>query len=514
MILDPVPGSDEERLRFAQLQSRLGPMFRDVFSHPAAPRTIVVVPSMSLDTDVLAKISGAQHYEERQLGMLMFLRLPRTRIVYVTSQPIAPVIIDYYLNLLGGVPASHARKRLVMLSAYDGAPRALSDKILERPRLLARIREAIGDPKLAHLSCFNTTDRERTLAVQLDIPLYGCDPALSPLGSKSGSRTIFREAGVPCPKGYENLRDVHDVAAAIAAMRREEPALRRVVVKLEEGFSGEGNAILELDEAPSELGTIEHWLRDALVQKLRCEAAGETPETFFAKFAGMGGIVEAWIEGEVKRSPSVQLRVTPTSGLELISTHDQVLGGPSGQVFLGSTFPADGAYRAALHEAGRRIGEVLRARGVLGRFAVDFVAVWRDGAWDLAAIEINLRKGGTTLPFQMLQFLTDGRYDEASGEFVTPLGQPRCYYATDNLVRPEYRRFIPEDLVDVLVENGLHFDETTQEGVVFNLIGALSEHGKLGLVCIARDHETALALYERTMHILDAEASRSVEPPR
>ena len=149
---------------------------------------------------------------------------------------------------------------------------------------------------------------------------------------------------------------------------------------------------------------------------------------------------------------------------------------------------------------------------MLGRFAVDFVAVWREGAWDLAAIEINLRKGGTTLPFQMLQFLTDGHYDEASGELVTPLGQPRCYYATDNLVRPEYRRFIPEDLVDVLVENGLHWGETTQEGVVFNLIGALSEHGKLGLVCIARDHESALALYERTMGILDAEASREPEP--
>ena len=53
---------------------------------------------------------------------------------------------------------------------------------------------------------------------------------------------------------------------------------------------------------------------------------------------------------------------------------------------------------------------------MLGRFAVDFVVV-RDGAgaWTPYAIELNLRKGGTTHPFLTLQFLTDGRYDPEHG---------------------------------------------------------------------------------------------------
>ena len=506
--LDPAPGSDEELRRFAQLRARLGPLFRDVLGDPLAPRTVVVVPSMSLDPGVLAKIPGAQHYEERQLSMLMLLRMPRTRVVYVTSDPIAPVVVDYYLNLLGGIPASHARKRLVLLSAHDGSARALSDKILERPRLLARLRDAIIDPESAHLSCFNATPRERSLAVQLGIPLYACDPSLAHLGSKSGSRELFRAAGVALPPGYERLRDEHDAASAIVALRRDAPTLRRVVVKLEDGFSGEGNAVLDLASAPADPQALATWVRVARATELRCEAAGETPESYFQKLRAMGGVVEAWIEGDDKRSPSVQLRVTPTSDLELISTHDQVLGGPSGQIFLGSRFPADPGYRSALHEAGRRVGELLRDRGVLGRFAIDFVAVPRGGAWDLSAIEINLRKGGTTLPFQMLQFLTGGSYDEERGELVTPMGQSRCYYATDNLVSPAYRRLSPEDFVDILVEHHLHFDQTTQEGVVFNLIGALAEHGKLGLVCIARDQASAAALSARTVAILDEESER------
>lgn len=505
----PAPESAEELRAFAELQAALPAMFRDAFDDPRAPRTVVVVPSLSLDPDVLAKIAGVQFYEERMLSLFMLLRLPRTRVVYVTSQPLAPVIVDYYLHLLGGVPASHARSRLTLLSAYDASPRALTTKILERPRLLARIRAAIADPSSAHLTCFNATARERSLAVQLGIPLYACDPALVHLGSKSGSRAIFRAVGVPLPPGAEGLRDEKDLAAAIASLRRDDPSLRRVVVKLDEGFSGEGNAILDLEGAPSDASRLTAWIAQALRATLRCEADGETPARYLEKFECMGGIVEAWIEGDPKRSPSVQMRVNALGELELISTHDQVLGGPSGQIFLGSTFPADVAYREHLHEAGRRVGAELARRGVLGRFAIDFVAAWREDAWELWAIEINLRKGGTTLPFQMLQFLTDGRYDEVAGEFVTPMGQRRAYYATDNLVRPAYRRFIPEDLIDVLVEHDLHFDETTQEGVVFNLIGALSEHGKLGLVCIASTHDAAIELSRRTIEILDREADQA-----
>ena len=498
----------DELARFETLQARLAPMFRDAYADPRAPRTVVVIPSLSLDAAELAKVSGVEHYEERQLSMMLWLRLPRTRVVFVTSLPIDGEIVDYYLSLLSGIPAGHARRRLTLLSTYDASPRPLTEKILERPRLLQRVRDAIGDPSRAHLSCFNTTWRERRLAVALGIPLYGCDPALADLGTKSGSREIFAAAGVPCPRGFERLRDLGDLVAATARLRRDDPTLRRVVVKLEEGFSGEGNAVLDVSQAPSG-ERLEAWIREAIQAELRPEASGTSIEHYLAQLARMGGIVESWIDAPGKRSPSVQLRVSALGELELVSTHDQLLGGPTGQVFLGSTFPADPAYRAALHTAGRAVGEVLRARGVLGRFAVDFVAVPRSSAfssapaWELSAIEINLRKGGTTLPFQMLQFLTDGRYDEARGTFVTPRGEARAYYATDNLVSPAYRKLVPADLVDLMVEEDLHFDEGTQRGVVFHLIGAMSQFGKLGLVCIGETLEEARVFEQRTLDALD-----------
>jgi Pre ATP-grasp domain len=375
---DPAPGSPEELAHFAELQRRLAPLFEEAFPDPRQPQTVVVVPSLTLDAAELRKLSGAAHYEERLLCLLMLLRRPRTHVVYVTSQPISPTIVDYYLHLLPGVPLSHARKRLTLLSCHDASPAPLTQKILARPRLLERIRAAIPEPRRAHLTCFNATPLERTLAVRLGTPMYACDPALAGLGTKSGSRTVFRRAGVPLPDGYEHLRDMGDAAAALAALKARDPSLGRAVVKLEEGFSGEGNATFSFDGAPAGHG-LETWVRRELPARLRFEAAGEAWESYSAKYAQMGGIVECFLEGGEVRSPSVQCRVDPLGGVRVISTHDQVLGGPSGQIFEGCTFPADHEYARDLHEAGARVAGVLKEAGVLGRFGVDFVSRRRGG---------------------------------------------------------------------------------------------------------------------------------------
>jgi hypothetical protein len=503
----PAPHSPAEREAFAALQARLPALFRDVFSDRSAPRTVVVCPGLSLDPQVLAKVSGARHYEERMLSMLMLLRLPATRVVFLTSEPIPPTVIDYYLSLLSGVPTTHARARLTLLSPHDASPVSLTRKLLDRPRLLQRVRQAIGDPARAHLSVFNTSADEVSLAVALGIPLYACDPAVAHWGSKSGSRKAFRTAGVPLADGAEDLRDLDEVAQALAELLARQPRLQRAVVKLNEGFSGDGNAIVDLSgfaQRPTAA-----TLRAALPTRLRPEAEDLGFEAFAALFMRHRGIVEAWLEGgdtgQAKRSPSVQLRINPLREVELISTHEQVLGGRTGQVFLGSRFPADPDYACELHGLALRVAAVLRDQGVLGRFSIDFVSVPHATGWQHWAIEINLRKGGTTLPYQMLQYLTDGHYDAQDACFRTPLGQPRCYYATDNLVNPAYRRLVPQDLIDLLVEHRLHFDQTRQQGLVFNLIGALSEFGKLGMVCIADTQAAADAQFDAARDLLDRE---------
>ena len=139
---------EEERYqRFDRLQRNLGRVW-DAMGLNLENESVVVIPSVTLDR--LGDYSGTltQAYEERFLFLLLLLREPRLRMVYVTSTPIAPAIVEYYLALLPGVIPSHAEARLTFVSVGDGSPRPLSQKLLERPRLLRRIAALIPDRSL------------------------------------------------------------------------------------------------------------------------------------------------------------------------------------------------------------------------------------------------------------------------------------------------------------------------------------------------------------------------------
>lgn len=505
----PAPGSPDELRAFAELQRGLAPMFSRVFSNAKASRTVVVIPSMSLDHEELAKLRGASRYEERFLCLLMLLQLPATRVVYITSEPVAPSIVNYYLGLVRGVGPRDARDRLTMLTCDDPSAAPLTEKILARHRLVARIRGLIDDPRSSHLTCFTATALERTLAVRLGIPLYGCDPALWHLGTKSGSRDVFHRAGVLTPPGYEHLRGEDEVIRALVDLKREHPAVRRAVIKLEEGFSGEGNAIFSYDGAPAGQD-LALWVRASLPKQARFVAPGERWDTYRDKLARMGGIVEAFVVGAEVRSPSVQCRIDPSGATQIISTHDQVLGGASGQVYLGCKFPAELSCCPGLHAAAQRVTDVLASEGVVGRFGIDFVSTRVHNEWRHYAIEINIRKGGTTHPFLTLQLLTDGTYDSAPGGglFRTKAGRPCFYVASDNLCDPAYTALTPQCVISAASRSALAFDPNAERGVIFHLLCALQDYGKLGAVCIGRTREDAQNLFANTIAMLKREAAQ------
>jgi hypothetical protein len=445
------------------------------------------------------------------LFTLGLLRNPRARLVYVTSQPLHPSVLEYYLALIGGIPTAHARERLSMIACYDTSPRPLTEKILERPRLVQRILDSIT-PSRAHMTVFTVSDRERSLAVRLGIPLYGVNPELLSLGEKSGSRKVFRKAGVSMPPGTEDLHSEREVATAIAELWEEHPSLKRVVVKLNQGFSGEGNAILPLGKRLSGVAPklAAHRARvDAVLEALphlRFMGPQETWPRFKSALGELGGVVEAYLEGKRKRSPSAQLRINPRGDLQAMSTHDQLLGGRDGQSYQGCRFPADGAYRMAIQQDALAVGEVLRQRGCVGRVAVDFVTVENErGEWNRYAIEINLRMTGTTHPIMTLKLLNDGDYDPESGLYLTARGEPRFYVSTDTMMAPHYRGLLPDDVLDMAAVHDMHYRPWQETGVVFHLLGAVSQFGKVGLTAIGSSPEEAEEWYQRARAMLDRE---------
>jgi len=502
--------ADAQR-RFEQLQEKLVPLWESISKFNEGEQTIVVVPSQTIDFD--CKGAEMQAYEERMLFMLFLLRQPRARLVYATSQTILPTTLDYYMSLMPGVITTHALARFFNVAVEDRTPRPLTIKLLERPHVCERIRALVLDPDRAHLVAYNVTNYERDLALRLGIPVYGADPSFSRLGSKTGSREVFAEAGISYPIGFEDLHSLDEIRAALAEMRRQKPAIKSAMVKLNDSVSGEGNAVVSFDGLPAPGAPGADEALDACLRSMQFELSTMNFESFFESLADMGGIVEERIQGRNFCSPSVQMRVTPLRDVEVCSTHDQLLGGRTGQSFLGSCFPANPAYSPLIGSEARKVAKRLAERGVLGRFAIDFVMVrGEEGDWESYAIEINLRKGGTTHPFLMLQFLTNGQYHEEEGVFRAPSGVSKYYVASDHLESTLYRVFTPTDLFDIVIRHNLHFDQARQTGILLHMLATTSENGRFGIVAVGDSPEEAQELYDRMQAVVKAEAEQAISP--
>lgn len=474
-------GPDE----FARLQERLVPLFQE--ESATAVRTVVVVPSMSEHADELRKVPGVVHFEQRLLFVLRLLRRPATRIVYVTSQAIDPAIVDYSIDLVAGSSRESARERLVLIDCGDDSWFPLSGKILRRPDVVDAILAAVGDPAAAWLVTYNGTELERDLALRLGLPMFSCDPRLASLGSKSGGRKVLRAAGVPVLAGFEDLRDEHDLVAALARVKSEHPGLEQATVKLDNGFAGMGNAVFRYAGAP--VAGLDSWVAGEIAERLAI-GGGDDWAGYRDRFRNAGGVVEAHLP--TSDSPSVQVEIRPGGDVRVVSTHDQLLGGPFGQTFVGCVFPARERYRRQVGELALRAGRALAAEGVLGQCGVDFVVAGEQAY----ALEINLRMSGTTAPFLLLHGLVGGDYDPASGDYLAPDGRPRYYTASDRIQDDRFRSLRLPELVEIASRRGLHYDPESRTGACYFALGGLPEFGRLGIVAVGASPGRAQRCYD------------------
>lgn len=220
--------------------SRHAPKWKEWMS-PDNTDDVVIVPSLSLDPKELAKVTGVQFYEERALGFsLLQLCEPTKRVVYCTSAPVAEEIVQYYLRIVcgsRGVNPQQARERLLMICCHDTDPiKNLSAKLLARPRLIKQIKRFLR-PEMSYMVCFISTPDEAALGDALGLEVLGTHPELQFYGTKLGSRTLFKEAGIPFPDGTDLVYTEDELAVAVAELWERGKA-QRIVVKLNEGFSG------------------------------------------------------------------------------------------------------------------------------------------------------------------------------------------------------------------------------------------------------------------------------------
>jgi hypothetical protein len=284
--------------------------------------------------------------------------------------------------------------------------------------------------------------------------------------------------------------------AAAEAIRRQHAGAAGVVIKLDNSGTGEGNRVVRFAGSPT---------------AAELQAAVESLGPGYLSDLASGAVVEELVTGHQFSSPSVQVDIAPVRRVEVLSTHEQLLGGASGQVYQGCRFPANPGYRIQLQSYGEALGQLLAEQGAMGRFCVDFAAVRSpSSAWQVHGLEINLRKTGTSHPHSLLHSLVPGHYDSLTGSWSAKDGSDRCYSSTDNLVDPAWRGLSADDVINAVRSAGLEYDPRSGIGAILHMLIGLDIDGRIGLTTIGRSPAHAERLHQAAVAAIETPASRNV----
>lgn len=498
---------------FSKVQAKLGAALAANSAGSGVDHVLVALPSYSVSESLMShygdRVAALEH---RYLNALLIAgRIETCDIVYISTITPAPEVIAYYLDLMPAAMRASAAKRIHMIEVPpDGTNRSVAARMVDRPDLVGQLGDYIGD-RPALIEPWNVTEHEVNLALALGVPINGTAPELRSLAFKSAGRRLFAAAGVPVPLGREDVRTTDDVVDAVRWIERQRPLLGGVVIKHDDSGAGDGNVVLDLRRM-HHADNSEAWLRQEV----------DGLSDWYRSDLMLGGVVEERIAGSRFSSPSAQVDIRPDGTIAVLATHEQVLGGDDGQVYLGCRFPADPAYAPVLAGHAAKIGAELASHGAIGRFSVDFVTASGAApasaasdadpspapAWDVFAIEVNLRKGGTTHPYSALRNLVPGRYDVASGQWISNDGETRAYAASDNLVHESWLGLEPVDVIDWVAREGLQFDPVTKVGTVLHMLAGLAIDGRFGVTAIARTRAEADEMYEAVRRVVQRLADR------
>jgi hypothetical protein len=472
----------------------------------------ISVQSRECSTAMMERL-GSTLFPERPVGaaIVSALHRPNGSVICVTGTPMvdAEEQIGYFVRLGMATTAvtdpRPPRERVTVLSINDRSSRWLSEKLMDtdnpeaadvRAYLWAAAERERRAGRRVMLNYFEPSLLLEQLAERLEAVGDQAPSWTIPLGAKTAGRNIFRALGIPVAEATPAVRDLDELAAAMAPLVHG--GHRRFVLKLDstEYAAGAGNAFLDVDEntaaaadLPAAIATL---LPRAELIDLRFGWSG-----FSAAVPQAGVLAEELITGEQFSSPSVQGRLTP-SGPRILSTHEQVLASNM-QTFTGCLLPAQEAYRTLIAEYCRRVGQALHEKGIdRGAYAVDFIAVCRSGQWQVFACELNLRATGTQHGFDMATTLL-GTVPDSTGVLHVG-GERRVYLTSDSIMSEHLVGLRPATLIGAVEQSPLHYQPTRKQGIVLHLLSTLPTLGKFGALCVADSHETA----ERMMNELRA----------
>ena len=191
--------------------------------------------------------------------------------------------------------------------------------------------------------------------------MYGADPRLADLGSKTGCRRMSSSSASGAPSAPRTWPRSTTWSARwrCGSGTHAEGGDRED----ERGVSGSGNALVDLRGLPASGDPGEDAAARERVLGMAPEKTSMAVDTYLAAFEKGGGIARGADHRGGTDQPERPDEGRAGRPVELLSTHDQLLGGASGQSYLGCVFPADPAYATLIAEPAMVVGRHLAGAG-------------------------------------------------------------------------------------------------------------------------------------------------------
>lgn len=476
------------------------------------PYTLIILPSH--DNCILSNQALLPGYEERFMSMLLLLKKSKNlHLIYLISNIINQDVIDYYLALSSPKNSEAIKKRLSFISINDAtSANTLAQRILKNPVRLSHIKAEIDKEKRgdAFLYPFNVEESEIRLARLWKLPIYGAhlNNGLTP--TKSFFRYLCAQINVATPPGIENIGITNkadaekELITKIAILKRQYPAAKKFILKINNGYLGQGNATflasgLKKQNAFQQVAEIKKRLHS-----MEFPEATINYNTYLTMISKVGCVIEVFIAGTSFHSPSVQIDISPDKTIRVLSTHDQIMSDSNPFVHKGGSFPADPSYATNIIKEGRKIAEQLAEKyNVSGYISIDFAVIKKaSGAWKSYAIDLNFHRGASEQPIFFLKHLVKGRYIESTSIFVTQKGEKRYCVSCNALSFNACAGISTDKVIQELNDKHLFYNDEKQTGAILYMLSTLSTSGHAAIAAIERSPEQARSLLNKTINTL------------
>lgn len=325
-----------------------------------------------------------------------------------------------------------------------------------------------------YIDTYQNTIEEKKFSERLGLPLYGNPTIGMKYGTKSGFRKLAKKLGLSVPRGFESVATVEGTIERTAELFQNNA--EKVVIKLDESISGAGQTHV----------TKSSFLSLSAIQQHDLVAGAWSKIPQFAKTSVV--TVEEWTPGAVA-SPSIQMEVTPTGEIRILSMKDQILVGTE-KWYIGCTYPV--ASLSPVQEKqfkadATQFACALRDEGFIGFLGLDAI-ILSDGS--IQWVEANVRKPGTFYPRIIAEKLNGGALTGV-------------YYIACDFTVPAFKGASFAKLARAL-KPYLYPVQRDKHGVIVYNTGALLDAGRFDLVCIGRSVKDARAYFTKVKAFLDS----------